>query len=258
MERNSYGEIIPPRSTWITGGKTENPYDRDLYLEARCLVNCAAKRKKIPAAYNYIEFDKKSRASGFAMHHEVYDISEDGRHVLLCVRETEGTRYGVKTTSKTYYIVSAHGSGTRVQEANKAKAAKAAKQAGDNVYGFAIACCLGKKKLTMTAPKKMQCFKIVAKIDDSFASVFDDSEWMIGKTRRERSSMNHESGYYVFPTVETAMEAWNDRIAFADEWMTADQYALLECECYGRYYVFDNNKICITAVKPIKEIAVFV
>jgi TusA-related sulfurtransferase len=236
------------------GGPCSSPYAVDLYTETCHLIKLAVNTKKILPAYDDISFDRKRRAEGSARHHEIYDISDDARHLLLCVRETEGSKYGVSTTSKEYFIISTHGKGVRVQDAPKAKAAKAAKQAVNP--GDAITVCLGKKKLqgTVSSMCRETCYKIVAVADD-FVSVFDNSPWTLGKSRREASTKNHDGGFYVFPTVEAALIAWTERKAFADEWMTAEKYSLLECECSGRRYLHDNKKICVTQVKPVAEVA---
>ncbi len=260
FKRNQYGEIINPRPAFESSDHTPS-FLQDLYSEAQCLVLLATKSGKITRQYDDIETEwKRGRIrdrSGDACRHEIYDISDDGRHALLCCRMAEGNKYGIRTVSKKYFIISAHGkSGTRVIEASKAKAAKAAKQAVSP--GDAIKICMGKKKLHNAATEKRICFKIVAKTENSYQSVYDNSDWDLGKYRTEKSSMNHETGFYVFPSVKTAMAAWKKRLAFSDEWMTADKYALLECECSGRSYIFDNEKICISRVKPTKEIAEFI
>jgi len=259
FSRNQYGEIINPNHGFYLGLDKYTPqgsqYAKDLYAETCHLIKLAVNRKKIPAAYDSITWDKKRRADGYATHHGIYDISADARHLLLCVRETEGTRYGVKTTAKNYYIISTHGQGVRVVEAPKAKAAKAAKQAINP--GDAIAVCQGKKKLQATpgATCAEVCYKIVAQQADTFISVYDDSPWPIGKARRQRATADHSGGFYVFTTISDALTAWEERIAFADEWLHHDHYALLACECTGRYYLHDNKKMCITNVKPIEVIA---
>jgi len=254
--RNDYGQIIAPVRQENAFGRTPStPYLCDIYAETCHLIKLAVKSKKILPAYDYISFDRKRRAKGSARHHEIYDISDDARHLLLCVRETEGRgKYGVSTTSKTYYIISTHGKGVRVKEAPKSKAAKAAKQAANP--GDAIAVCLGKKKLqsTIKSLPSETCYKIVAVAED-FVSVFDNSPWTLGKARREAATKNHDGGFYVFPSVEAALIAWNDRKVFAEEWMKSTRYSLLECKCSGRRYLHDNKKICVTQVKPVSEVA---
>lgn len=252
FERNYYGEIINPNRKQFTSEFSQ--YAADLYAETCHLIKLAVKAKKILPAYDNISFDRKGRSDGTATHHEIYDISADARHLLLCVRFAEGSRYGVKTTEKNYFIISTHGNSVRVQSAPKAKAAKAAKQAINP--GDAIVVCLGKKKLqpTVATYEKVTCYKIVAKKRD-FVSVYDESPWSLGVARREGSTPDHNGGFYVFPSVADAVQAWKDRLTFAEEWLKHEQYSLLECECSGRRFLHDNKKICVTQVKPVAEIA---
>ncbi len=150
FKRDNYGMILPPQIFSPT------KYLQDLFSEAECMILAAEKSKKIQTSYNNIETKWKNRQIknrwGSALQHEIYDISDDARHVLVCVRSTEGDKYGIKTTGKDYFIISAHGHSVRVVAASKAKAAKAAKQAQNP--GDAILVCLGKKKLTVPAMEK--------------------------------------------------------------------------------------------------------
>jgi len=252
FQRSTYGEILPLRNF----DKSYNTYLGDIIAEASCMIAQAVKSKKIDKAYDYISWDRKKRAEGDALHHELYDVSEDGRHCLVCLRSTQGNgKYGVSTTSKDYVIISQWGAGVKVVEAPKAKAAKAAKQAKNP--GDAIMVCLGKKKLTTPQLEKTTCYKIaVWDEDEGFISVYDSSSWSLGKTRTERSTMNHRGGYYVFPSVESALEAWSDRVVFTPQILShRKKYALLECECSGRAYQHDSGKICISRVKPVNQVA---
>ena len=91
--RNSYGEVRATRADFL------------IWQNANNLINQATKSKKITPSYDGLFWDRKGRADGHAVHHEIYDMHPDPLRVLLCVRATEGTKYGVKTTSKTYYII---------------------------------------------------------------------------------------------------------------------------------------------------------
>ena len=78
------------------GKKGGRPVTRTIYGEiknstpASCrLITLAVEKGKIKQSFDSIKFDRKGRADGQAVHHEIYDISEDGRHVLICVRETD-------------------------------------------------------------------------------------------------------------------------------------------------------------------------
>lgn len=255
FERNEYGEIIP-YGAFNIHTNDYSQYLRDLYCEAKCLIQIAVQKKKLQFAYDDLKWDRKRRVEGEALHHEIYDISKDGRHVLICCRKTEGRwKYGVSTVSKDYYIISAYGKdNVKIQEAPKSKAAKAAKSTKEN--GDAILICLGKKKLSAPSLSKEICYKIAGFVDDTPVSVYDDSEWTIGKRRIEKASPDHDSGFYVFLSIETALQAWKERVVFKDRWLKDDyKYVLLECECYGRKYFHDSNKVCISAVKPLEIVA---
>ena len=60
-------------------------------------------KQTCPAAYDTISFDRKGRADGSALHHEYYDLTADAG--IICIRRTEGSKYGVKTLSKKYYLL---------------------------------------------------------------------------------------------------------------------------------------------------------
>lgn len=257
MKRDAYGQLSHYYSLYDRT-MDQNQYHNDLWLEARCMINMAVNKNLIPGAYDDISWDKKKRAEGDACHLEIYDIALDARHVLLCIRKTEGSRYGVRTTSKRYVIISAHGRSVRVTEANKAKAAKAAKQAGDEL-GQALMVVMGKKKLASSSKStERTCYKIAAIGERGTpVSVYDGSLWAIGVTRRETATATHDGGFYVFPSISSAIRAWGERVVFADEWMKTERYTLLECDCKGRSYLHDNNKLCISTVKPVREIAHF-
>jgi len=257
FDRDKYGKIE------FSVFKTDNSenYLRDLQSEAFCLISSAAEKRKIPMAYNLIERNfKKGTFNGDATVHEIYDISEDGRHCLICVRDTEGNKYGVRTTLKSYFLISAHGkTGVRVRPASKGKAAKAAKQAKNP--GDAIAVCLGKKKLKSALNKnKMVGYKIVKKTKTGYASVYDDKvSWVLGKKKIEAATADHTGGFYVFDNVNQAIKIWSENSVFFSELIGEDdKFALLKCECQGRRYRHDSQKICISGVKPIEVVANFI
>ena len=257
FKRDDYGEIV------FSAFKKDNSenYLRDLQAEACRLVADAAKKKKIPRSFNLIERDsKKGTFDGSATAHGIYDVSEDGRHCLVCVRDSEGSKYGVRTTSKTYFLISAHGkTGVKVRPASKAKAAKAAKQAIKP--GDAIAVCLGKKKLkSALSQKKIFGYKIVKNYGEDYISVYDEDKfWILGEKSVEKATSNHTGGYYVFDSAERAVNVWKENSVFYDTLIREnDKFSLLECECHGRRFRHDNEKICITSVKPVKKIASFI
>lgn len=241
LTRDTYGAIHSLAATVDA--------DRLVYMAALALVGLAAKSGKIPSAFDGMEWERCKRI-GSARHHEIYDISPDSRHVLVCVREVNGTRYGQSTTGKTYYLISKYRSGVRVSEASKALAAKAAKAAGPTL-GLAIMVVTGKKSLpTITRIG----YKIVRRCGQGFMSVWDSSSWEIGVARVEAATPNHDGGYYFYDTLEQAIKQAEERETFGD----CRPYAglsILEVEVSGREY--GGIKKCATRIKPIREICAF-
>lgn len=139
-KRTEYGVLISTADT------------SELIAKAEALINLARDKNKIPEDYYDLNWKKVScrvgrKLIGDGLMHEIYDISPDGKRVLLCCREIEGTRYGVSTVSKEYFLISKHGIGTKVEPASKAVAAKAANSTSE--LGEAIKIVRGVKKLKL-------------------------------------------------------------------------------------------------------------
>lgn len=247
LARTSYGDLH------IAADTTHE--DRDTYQVARDLVALAAKAKKIPGAHDSLKRDRKGRWSGFALHHEIYDIS--GATVLVCVRETEGTRYGVKTLSKNYYMIRRCGRGVIVTEANKALAAKAAKSQ-PAALGYAIAVLSGRDTLAGHVQPKREGYKALT-LDDAGRpiSVWDASPWPLGKTRIERATDNHTGGFYYYRTIREVIEAAHDNNIFGDA-RDHKNLVVARVEVSGREIGFTNGatvKRCVTRIKPVEIVA---
>lgn len=243
--RSQYGELVISQAT--------TSEDRTALTAAYNLVAVAAKSGKIPAAFDDMEWGssgkERGKRIGEARHHEVYDFNASA--VLVCVRSVEGTRYGQKTTDKSYYLVSKAGRGVKVAEASKSVAAKAAKAAG-NELGVAIAVCHG--NLPAPAPKCLAPrtgYKIVRREADGFVSVWDGSEWAIGKSRIEAATPDHNGGFYYYASLDEAIQQAVERQTFGD----AREYhdlSILEVEAAGRE--FGATKRCATRIRPIREV----
>jgi len=226
--------------------------------QARALV--ATAKAKLPASYDHMSWGRsgkeRGRRIGQACHHEIYDVNAEGTRALVCVREVEGTKYGVKTLSKEYFVVARHGLGVRVLPANKAVAAKAAKAAGETL-GMAIEVALGKAKLPVKPAEIKTGYKLLVRADDGFASAWDGSAWQIGKARVEAASGNHTGGFYYYADLSEALEAAaaNDVFGNARE---HNRLAVVEVQASGRHYAHravHGTKLCATRVMPVREIA---
>lgn len=240
--RNSYGEIV----------------HGDALQTARALVAQAG--KKIPTSYDNMEWGTSGKERGHrigeARHHEVYDVNAEGTRALVCVREVEGTKYGVRTCSKEYFVVARHGRGIRVLPANKAVCAKAAKAAGE-ALGVAIEVALGKAKLAVAQSVIHTGFKLLERTDTSFKSCFDGSGWHLGEARIEAATNDHTGGFYYYASLPEALKAAAANDVFGSA-ISHHRLAVVEVEASGRHYAHQadfGTKLCATKVRPVREVA---
>jgi hypothetical protein len=244
MNRNSYGEIINLGN------------EEELLASAQHLIKKAVSKKKIPASFDTIKRDRKGRFEGEALHHELYDIAPSGKKALVCVRETEGSKYGVATRSKKYYIIRAHGTGTVVSEANKAVAAKAAKAAG-NMIGYALAVVEGKEKLKVknSLSETRTGYKALTTDNEgNLVSCWDGSAWPLGKCRIEKATGNHQGGFYYYKTLDHVLEAAAKNEIFG-ELREHKNLVIAKVEVSGREENVTATKICATKIKPVEIVA---
>lgn len=237
--RDCYGQVRAAKSEF------------EIWQAAWALINYAEKRKKIDASYDSLSWDKKSRASGSAVHHEIYDIHPDPLRVLVCIRETEGSKYGVATKAKNYYIIKKHGRGVIVSNANKHIAAKAAKQAGCEL-GCAINTLEGNGKLRSTRPPRPQLpdfgYKMLSVGDDGrLYSVYDGSPYLMGQIRTEQAMREHNGGLYCYLSADEAKKA-----VFPNNSKLADAAKIIaKCKIGGNHVTYDNGKYAVSELTPI-------
>jgi hypothetical protein len=243
VTRNTYGEIVASSKL----------------IAANALVAQAG--NKIPATFDDTAWGTSGKERGHkigdARHHEIYDINAECTRVLMCVRETEGTRYGVRTTSKEYFVIARHGRGIRVLPANKAVAAKAAKAAGDTL-GSAIEVALGKAKLAIKPAVLRTGYKLLVRADSGdYASAWDQSAWIIGKARIKAASNDHTGGFYYYADLSECLAAAAKNDVFGPS-HCHHRLAVVEVEASGRHYSHQSSigtKLCASRVTVLREIA---
>lgn len=134
LKRDSYGILHAVDSSTNS--------DRDLLFKAYSHAQQASINDLIPHPYDNISRDRKGRFDGRAIHHDIYDVSQDGKTALVCVRMADGSKYGVKTTSKDYYLIWTQDDKTIAEPMNKSICSKLAKASGNNI-GMAIEVLFG-------------------------------------------------------------------------------------------------------------------
>lgn len=234
--------------------------DTAIYRGATEMVRRAAQSNKIPAEFDSMTWGRSGREKGKrigdALCHEIYDITANGRAVLVCARSVSGDRYGQKTTGKSYFLIRAHGTGLRVTEANKALAAKAAKAAVS--LGDAIATITGKKPYAAPANRKRTGYKMVERADSGdLVSAWDGSPWPIGKTRTEAATEDHRGGFYYYATIDEAIAAAAANDTFGDA-RGHRRLVVVEVEASGRHFAHHGEvavKLCASRIRPVREVA---
>ena len=103
-------------------------------------------------------------------------------------------------------------------------------------------------------PKVRTAWKIVAKVEERYESVFDDSEWRPGVTRHETANSGHGGGFYWFPSLAEAVEAMKMGMVFNEAWCSGKHLVILECEAWGRVIAYDNGKRASSYLKPVCEV----
>ena len=234
IRRNSYGELT-------------HLQDNPLTPEVNRLIGLATKKRHIPCTSDNLSWDRKGRADGWATHQEIYDIRPSPMTILICIRETEGSKYGVRTTSKDYYLIKRHGRGTKVSPTKKSIAAKAAKISGDKL-GHAINILEGKSKLT--APRACPdgiAYKQVAILPNGrMASIYDGSDWLINQERRDKALKDHNGGLYVYDDPSKAAYA-----PFPDNSVHTDaQKIIIKCRVGGTYCRY-GEKLAFSRCTPV-------
>ena len=230
--RDKYGCLHPQHRDDYTRerGSLEWQWDAALARVREC--------KSLPQEYDSISWDHRGRADGGATHHDIMDY--DLTSVVVCVRETEGGRYGVKTTCKTYYYIS-EGEGTETTE----PISRLAKT--NPPLGSICARLRGEPngvKLTTTR----ETYKQMALVDGQMRSIYDGSPWDIGVERREAARRDHNGGLYVYASRARAEKA---EYPTSSKLLDAPR-VVVRCEARGIHTNYDNGKMAYSSVTPLE------
>lgn len=112
---------------------------------------------------------------------------------------------------------------------------------------------------------KFTAYKIMRKTGDGLLSLYDDTEWTIGKRNGQAVGANagshhdwegypiHDGGYYVHKDADSIVALFQNRNLVPDRCYDEETvYALVECECYGRTAHFSSGKVAVTYVTPLE------
>lgn len=244
--RDGYGAICSR-----TGSRIERPRPETiLFDEAWSLIREAEQQKKIPGSYNSISFDRKGRADGDAIHHELYDFAKNA--AVVCIRETEGGRYGVKTVSKKYMIVVRGEDGDLTAEYTTEPVAKLAKMA-INPFGSIVARILGLDgAATLATGSRIDiAYKALALMNGELRSIYNGELYELGQEKRQVAQSNHSGGYYCY---DNLYDAKNCEVPTESVYRSAPR-VVVRCEVHGKKIVYGTGKMARTYLKPIEIVA---
>ncbi len=254
IRRDNYGALSPRHIAarqWTGSGYIfHRPRPETAYYDALDLVSDASAAKLIPRAYDSIGFDRRGRAEGDALHHDLYDFNPNA--AIVCIRRAEGTRYGVKTLNKSYILIER----IRGEIAASDIALPVAKFAKlpDIQFGQIIARVRGEAdavKLPTPLTSWDTAYKALALDGDKLRSIYSGEEYAISGLKRERAQDDHSGGYYVYPTIEQASTC-----EVPDNSKCIDlPRVIARCEVAGREIHYGSGKIARTYLRPVEIVA---
>jgi|CXWL01.1.fsa_nt_gi hypothetical protein len=245
VRRDSYGSL-----SLLPAPRTESPRPEiALFRAAIQIVEAAAAIGAIERSYDSLSWDHRGRADGEALHHDLYDAGPNS--AVVCLRKTIGSKYGVSTASKSYWLIERSPEGEIAARALTSPIAKYAKL--NQPLGSVIAHLRGEQILSL-APPAVRGYKAVA-VDEAgnLCSVWDGSSWPVGCPRVERVREEHEGGYYYYRSLDQLMAAANANEIFGTA-RAHRRLVLVEVEAAGRQIEYGHGKYAATRLTILGQI----
>jgi hypothetical protein len=265
LTRSAYGEINAHTVQPVWDGYTSKlPADHipapAAYWKALDLLRAS----KLDS-YNSIERDRKGRFEGTAAHLELYDFAPDAHAIVVCQRETEGNRYGVRTISKTYYLVQRTDDGETAAIETKQPVAR---MAGLGLpWGTIVEAAETGKRPKLTPKATLRERELATRINVGYkllaqrngdpnhlASVWDGSEWDIGTERIERVKKEHGGGLYYYRDLAECLEAAASNSVFTAA-HDCRKLILVQVEATGRHVEYAGGKYAAEKITPVAVLA---
>lgn len=246
VRRNEYGALLLAHAE-----RSEQPRPEiAAYRAATQLLARAVAAGSIPQAYDGIEWDRQRRADGTALHHDLYDVAQQS--AIVCIRRTEGSRYGVATKSKSYLLITESDEHEIAAADLSAPIAKYAKLPATSL-GAIIAHVRGEKKLSLGHPPVVGYKAVALEADGTYRSVWDQSEWALGLTRVERVAPEHGGGYYYYRDLATLLAAARDNQIFGAA-RNHRRLAILAIRAEGRHIEYSSGKYAASRITVLEQI----
>ena len=95
-------------------------------------------------------------------------------------------------------------------------------------------------------------YKLVAKVDNSFFSIYDgDTEYKLGATLSQTALAGHKGGYYVYATTKEAVFA---DVPYKRGGHFIAPRTVMKCICWGDFVVYSNGKMSFSNIMPVGDL----
>ncbi len=230
------------------------------YLNGKKILSAAQQMGLIDKPFNDTEYNaRKGKRIGKMLNTNIYDVMPGA--VLIQYRYITMHKYGTDVLKEYFLLTRKNGKITvDNRENDKHKIVKLSKS--DLPLGGVIATITGKKNFKIKVkPSQMQSkkegYKALQRDDEgNLVSVWDGSPWIIGKTRIEAATPNHDGGFYCYRTIEECINAAKNSDIFGS-CRDHNNLVIVRVETRGKIYVHESeygNKICTTSMKVVEII----
>lgn len=214
----------------------------------------AIKSGLLPAPY--IKGNRKEYES---LNLDVYDVLIARKKVkalvVQCRTFWKHVRKGYTRTEKRYYLVVKSGRTVHVTAVDQATCVKRAKNTA--ALGQLVEHYLGKSivKCKPPTPAAFLAYKVLARSHSGgLESVFDSSEYTVGKWRTQAAQPNHGGGFYFYFDEELAIRATASGSTFGARVAEGKELVLCEVEVQGRQIPYDGGKWAASKLRVLREI----
>jgi len=112
----------------------------------------------------------------------------------------------------------------------------------------------GKPRAERKSPEHTHftAYKVMRVAAGGFLSLYNDFGWQLGRRNADGVRENHAGGLYIHKDSERIVNLFDagELGKVRPGW----QHVLVECDCYGKTVEYDNGKIAVTYVTPLRVI----
>ncbi len=252
LMRGDYGELLLTAEAKRWYWTLRNHPVFATWTSAQKVVETATTNGLLPKQYQ--DWDDKGRGNGVSV--DIYGYKAG--LVLVQIRRVERrTKNGYLNVHKRYVVTD----GTEIMEVS-AQAVRRSIKADDGVatplHAVVKTLPAGWQKLVGEQFKipplpqvQREVWKVLAMVDGTLRSVYDNSLYDVGKWRTEKARSDHRGGFYAYASAAEAIEAAKANEIFRREWTEGKQLVLARCEAMGTPIRY-GNKLAFSRIRVLE------